>query len=140
MRDLDLKSLIRLIQRDHPSLEDHDRVSLLKTLRAFQDLMKTQSEIRKYVLKQLGPPFVGACHDALAAGRELRLRHVEVIEKFWSNGEALRPVVEQCVFHASRKAYLGFLDLEMRVTEHLLLKYVSVFDIETFEAARELGS
>jgi hypothetical protein len=140
MREIELTSLIRLIQRDHPSLEQLDRVSLLKTLRAFQDLMKTQSEIRKYVLKQLGPPFANACHDALAAGRELRLRHVDVIEEFWTNGEALRPVVEQCVFHASRKAYLGFLDLEMKVTEHLLREYMRVFDIETFEAARELGS
>ena len=82
MREIELTSLIRLIQRDHPSLEQLDRVSLLKTLRAFQDLMKTQSEIRKYVLKQLGPPFANACHDALAAGRELRLRHVDVIEEF----------------------------------------------------------
>ena len=140
MHDIDLTSLIRLIQRDHPSLEQHDRVAHLKTLRGFQDLIKTQTEIRKYVRKQIGPPFAGACHDALAAGRELRLRHVDVIEDFWPRGDALRPVVEQCIFHASRKAYLGFLDLEMRVTEHLLREYISVFDIETFEAARELGS
>ena len=86
MRELELCGLIRLVQRDHPSLADHDRVALLKTLRGFQDLIKVQVEIGKYFRKQLGPPFAAGCFQALAAGRELRLRHLDVIEEFWSQG------------------------------------------------------
>ena len=140
MRELELCGLIRLVQKDHPSLANHDRVALLKTLRGFQDLIKVQVEIGKYFRKQLGPPFVAGCFQALAAVRELRLRHVDVIEEFWSPGAALRPVVEQCTFSGSKKAYQAYLNLEMRITERLLEEYVSILEIETFEAARELGS